>query len=126
MTIVEATAYDNLMRDLTNANTQLINDAAENLEFNSIEQLDQGAGTLYSITSQLVKGGDVAKTLDMKGREAAVKLVDKMADGFGKMTISDPNKLKAFIEGTTGSIVAILTSLNKILTKNLTNHSTNH
>ena len=118
MTIVEATAYDNLMRDLTNANTQLINDAAENLEFNSIEQLDQGAGTLYSITSQLVKGGDVAKTLDMKGREAAVKLVDKMADGFGKMTISDPNKLKAFIEGTTGSIVAILSSLNNVLYTN--------
>ena len=61
MTIVEATAYDNLMRDLTNANTQLINDAAENLEFNSIEQLDQGAGTLYSITSQLVKGETLRK-----------------------------------------------------------------
>ena len=118
MTIKEGVAYDNLMKDLTNANTQLINDAAENLEFNSIEQLDQGAGTLYSITSQLVKGGDVSKTLDMKGREAAVKLVDKMADGFGKMTISDPNKLKAFIEGTTGSIVAILSSLNNVLYSN--------
>ena len=54
----------------------------------------------------------------MKGREAAVKLVDKMADGFGKMTISDPNKLKAFIEGTTGSIVAILSSLNNVLYTN--------
>ena len=54
----------------------MINSAAETLEFNSIEQLDQGAGTLYQITSQLVKGGDIAKTLDMKGREAAVALVD--------------------------------------------------
>ena len=54
----------------------LINNAADTLEFNSIEQLDQGAGTLYTITSQLVKGGDVSKTLDMKGREAAVELVD--------------------------------------------------
>ena len=26
----------------------------------------QGAGTLYTITSQLVKGGDIGKTLDMK------------------------------------------------------------
>ena len=54
----------------------LINNAAETLEFNSIEQLDQGAGTLYTITSQLVKGGDTAKTLDMKGREAAVQLIN--------------------------------------------------
>ena len=75
----------------------------------------KGAGTLYSITSQLVQGGDTAKTLDMKGREAAVKLVDKMNEGFKKMTISDPNKLVAFIEGTTGSIVAILSSLNNVL-----------
>ena len=28
--------------------------------------LGQGAGTLYTITSQLVKGGDIGKTLDMK------------------------------------------------------------
>ena len=26
--------------------------------------------------SQLVKGGDISKTLDMKGRESAVRLVD--------------------------------------------------
>ena len=59
----------------TQANTQLLNDAAENLNFNSIQELDQGAGALYSITSPLVLGGEMSKTLDMKGREAAVKLV---------------------------------------------------
>ena len=58
------------------ANTQLLSNAAETLTFNSIDQLDQGAGTLYTITSQLTKGGDVAKTLDMKGREAAVQLIE--------------------------------------------------
>ena len=57
------------------ANTQLLNDAADNLEFDTIEELEQGAGALNSITSKLVQGGDMAKTLDMKGREAAVKLV---------------------------------------------------
>ena len=31
-----------------------------------------------------------------------------MNTGFKKMTVNDPNKLKTFIEGTTGSIVAIL------------------
>ena len=58
------------------ANTQLISNAAETLTFSSIDQLDQGAGTLYTITSQLTKGGDTAKTLDMKGREAAVELIN--------------------------------------------------
>ena len=32
-----------------------------------------------------------------------------MNTGFQKLQISDPNKLKSFIEGTTGSILAILT-----------------
>ena len=36
----------------------------------------QGASTLSSITCQLAKGGDMAKTLDMKGREAAVELIE--------------------------------------------------
>lgn len=61
-----------------------------------------------------------------------MQLVDKMNQGFQKMTISDPSKLKAFIEGTTGrtvislgldmpstgSVVAILSSLNSILYTN--------
>lgn len=37
-----------------------------------------------------------------QGREAAVQLVENMNEGFQKMPISDPNKLKTFIEGTTG------------------------
>ena len=57
MSVPEGEAYDNLLRDLTNvrtkdqqvlndskcfqANTQLIRDATETLEFNSIEQLEQ-------------------------------------------------------------------------------------
>ena len=40
-----------------------------------------------------------------QGRVAAVKLVDKMNEGFQKMPISDPNKLKTFIEGTTGVLL---------------------
>ena len=43
-----------------------------------------------------------AKIIRIQGREAAVQLVGKMNEGFKKMPISDPNKLKTFIEGTTG------------------------
>ena len=39
------------------------------------------------VFSQLVKGGDVSKTLDMKGREAAVKLVDVSAHSHFLFTI---------------------------------------
>ena len=35
---------------LLQQNTVMIDNAAETLDFNSIEQLDQGATTLYSIT----------------------------------------------------------------------------
>ena len=72
------------------ANTQLLNDAADNLNFDTIEELDQGAGALYSITSPLVQGGDISKTLDMKGREAAVKLV-----GVSRKNL-DPVKLEGY------------------------------
>ena len=108
MSDVEGDNYDSLMINLTNvnfyhmfiemtilflqANTQLLNDAADNLQFNTIEELDQGAGALYSITSQLVKGGDLAKTLDMKGREAAVTLV-----GVSLMFYSLSNKQQFFL-----------------------------
>ena len=47
-----------------------------------------------------------------------------MNEGFQEMTISDPNKLKTFLEGTTGSIVAILT-VKKVILKfnfNIFNH----
>ena len=38
---VEGENYDSLLRNLTNANTMLLNDASETLEFNSIDALDQ-------------------------------------------------------------------------------------
>ena len=46
------------------------------MQFTSVEKLDQGASTLYSLTSQLVKNGDISKTMDMRGREAAVELIE--------------------------------------------------
>ena len=79
------------------------------------DTLEQGASTLYSITSNLVGDGPVSKTLDMEGREAAVDFIEKMADGFKQVQVPDPNKLKSFIEGITGSAMAIMEGLNSIL-----------
>ena len=36
-----------------------------------------------------------------------------MNEGFKKMTIADPSKLTTFIEGTTGSVLAILSVPNR-------------
>ena len=57
----------------------------------------------------------MSKTLDMDGREQAVGMIEKMADGFEKVEVPDPNKLKEFIEGVTGSVMAIMEGLNGIL-----------
>ena len=51
----------------------------------------------------------------MEGREAAVDFIEKMADGFKQVEVPDPNKLKSFIEGITGSAMAIMEGLNSIL-----------
>ena len=60
----------------------------------------------------------MSKTLDMDGREQAVGMIEKMADGFKKVEVPDPNKLKEFIEGVTGSVMAIMEGLNGILYEN--------
>ena len=44
-----------------------------------------------------------------------------MNDGFKKMTVSDPNKLISFLEGTTGSILAILNVFNTLMLKIMCN-----
>ena len=59
----------------------------------------------------------MSKTLDMEGREAAVGLLENMADGFKKIDVPDPNKLKSFIESATGSVMAIMEGLNNIIYK---------
>ena len=46
---VEGENYDSLLRNLTNANTMLLNDASETLEFNSIDSLDQVGSLKFSI-----------------------------------------------------------------------------
>ena len=46
------------------------------LPFPYIDQLEQGASTLYSITSNLVGGGPVSKTLDMEGTICLVDFGD--------------------------------------------------
>ena len=46
----------------------------------------------------MVGSGPMSKTLDMEGREEAVGMIEKMADGFTKIDVPDPNKLKDFIE----------------------------
>ena len=68
--------------------------------------------------SNLVGSGPMSKTLDMDGREQAVGMIEKMADGFEKVEVPDPNKLKEFIEGVTGSVMAIMEGLNGILYEN--------
>ena len=52
------------------------------------------------------------------GREAAVDLIEKMSEGFRTITVADPNKLKSFIEATTGSAMAVMEGLNSILYSN--------
>jgi len=71
-------------------------------------QLQQGASTLYAITSNAAGEGLMSKTLDMKGRTEAVALMQNMAEGFATVNVPDPNKLQPFIESLTGSVMAII------------------
>ena len=118
MTDKEKEKYKSLMRTITNANTEALQSAKENLQFSSIDMLEQGASTLYSITSNLVGSGPMSKTLDMEGRAAATELIKKMSEGFKTINVADPNKLKSFIEATTGSAMAVMAGLNQILYSN--------
>ena len=56
---VEGENYDSLLRNLTNANTMLLNDASETLEFNSIDALDQVQWMQYQRGDPIAGGWDV-------------------------------------------------------------------
>ena len=115
---VSKTEYQDLIRKITTANTDALSSAKDSMLFTTSDQLEQGASTLYFITSNLVGSGPMSKTLDMEGREAAVGLIEEMSEGFKKIDVPDPNKLVPFIEGTTGSVMAIMEGLNSILLSN--------
>ena len=42
-----------MIKGVTNQNTQAIKSARESMNFENIESLEQGAGTLYAITGNL-------------------------------------------------------------------------
>ena len=82
--------------------------ASNSLQYETVDQLAQGATTLASITANIAGDGLLSKTLDMEGREVAVEMIADMADGFKEVEINDPQKLDIFITGVTGSVVAIM------------------
>ena len=47
--------YNSLIRTVTKTNTEAIKSAKENLQFENVDQLEQGASTLYSITVRKTK-----------------------------------------------------------------------
>ena len=49
----DANQRDEMIKGVTNQNTQAIKSARESMNFENIESLEQGAGTLYAITVKL-------------------------------------------------------------------------
>ena len=41
---------DEMIKDVTNQNTEAIRSAKDSMNFENLESLEQGAGTLYAIT----------------------------------------------------------------------------
>jgi hypothetical protein len=118
MTPSQKETLDGIVRDISHQNTLLLESAKDYLQFTNADQLEQAGDTLSSITSDLVSSGPMSKTLDMKGRDAAVGMVEKMSEGFKTIDVPDPNKLQAFMEGTIGAVGAILQGLSSILYSN--------
>jgi hypothetical protein len=121
-----------MLRNITNANTDALT-AANVLAYNNIDQLTQGSSLLAAITDNSESGGDT--TIDMNGREEAVKMIgvsdtncsnsklsqtntnagnymmylslQKLSDGFKLVPYPDSNTLKTFVEGILASTVAV-------------------
>lgn len=98
----------------TNANTDALANAVDSLKFNNIDQLQQGASVLFSITSQAVGSNAMTNTLDMKGRDEAAMLIQKMATSFQTISVPDPNMLVPFLQSITGSVMSVLQVSKKI------------
>ncbi len=70
--------YKQLLRNITNANSDALI-AGNTLAYSDIDQLVQGSALLSAITENSESGGDT--TIDMNGREYAVKLIDVSSKG---------------------------------------------
>ena len=99
--------------NITHSNTAMLQYGRDYMVFDSIESIIQGAGALHSICTNFMGTGP--STLDMDGRSAAISLIQNMATGFSKITISDPSRLVDFVKGILGSTLAILATINKML-----------
>lgn len=108
MCIFFQSLVNDLLVNLTNANTAALTSAVDNMKFTTIDQLQQGASVLYAITSNAYGSDPLTNTLDMKGRQEAVNLIQSMANAFGTMNVPDPNKLVPFMESVTGSVMAVM------------------
>ena len=75
MTDEEKEQYNDLMRDMISDNAESLK-VASSLEFNTIDQLQQGASTLQAIVENTVPGDSKGTMLDMEGREAAVTMME--------------------------------------------------
>ena len=117
MTDEEKEAFDDLMRTTIQKNAESLK-LASGLEFSTIEQLQQGASTLRSVVENTVPGEAIGTMLDMEGREAAVVMMEKMANSFKKVDVPDPNKIIGFVESVSASMVGVFEGLNKILYAN--------
>ncbi len=63
---------------------------------------------MSSITDNIAGDDLVSKTLDMEGREAAVDLIEAMAEGFKEVEVTNPKDLETFLTGVTGSVKNIM------------------
>ena len=113
----EQDAFDDMTRELIQSNVEAL-EIAKKSEFETIDQLKQGAATLGSIVTTTLPKAHVGAMLDMKGRKHAVEMMEKMAKGFSKVEVPDPNKIVDFIEFSTDAMAGIFEGLNSILYAN--------
>lgn len=75
LTAQEKAEQDQLLIDIAQSNTAALNTAIEDMEYQTLNDLEQGASVLYQIASVVTKNALAAQTLDFQGREAAVDLL---------------------------------------------------
>ena len=112
----EVEIFKQLVRNISNANSEALK-AGNTLNFNNIDQLVTGSSLLSAVAEN--SAAETETTIDMVGRDEAVKMFTQMSDGFKGLNTEteypDTEDLNQFVKNLLSSTVSIAESINDVL-----------
>ena len=99
---------------IADINLETLQSALETMDFTTVDQINVGSGILQSTLAGVFEGEYGPLSIGLEARDAAMELLEEIANAVPKVEISDPNDLKPFLSNAMDAASAIITSINAV------------